>query len=111
MQDGQQQVLFLHALLPLYTGFEYRQLQHVARLFVEHQVGGVYRLVNLVLTHFVLQFGLHRLQVDVQSFEEVDHRSFACTQQSQQQVFRSYRPAGQSGCFLPAIGENLGDFR
>ena len=89
MQNGEQQVLFVYFGRSLYPGFQHGELQDVARLLVEHQVRGD-GLSDLVLTYTLLQFCLHRLKVQVQSVEQVYHRTVLAPEHPQQQVFRSY---------------------
>ena len=100
MQDGKQQMLFVHFSCSLYPGFQHGELQDIARLLVEHQVRGD-RHAYLVLTHTLLQFCLHRLKVQVQSAEQVDDGAFLASEHAQQQVFRPYRTAGQARSLLP----------
>ena len=110
MQDGEQQVLFVYFGCSLYSGFEHGQLQDVAGFLVEHEVCSVYRHVDLILSHTLFQFVLHRLQVHVESAEEVDHRTILASEHAQQEVLGPYAPTRQSGCFLAREGKNLRDF-
>ena len=110
MQDGEQQVLFVYFGRSLYSGFEHGQLQDVAGFLVEHEVGGVYGRVDLVLSHTLFQFVLHRLHVHVEPAEEVYHGSSLASEHTQQQVFGANAPTRQSGCFLARKGKNLRDF-
>ena len=107
VKDGQQQVLFVYFVCMLDTGLQHGQFQNVARLLVQHQVCGVYGAPDFVLPDTHLQFGLNRLQVQVQTMKEVDHRTVIAPEHAQQQVFRSYGTAGESRCLLSGESEYL----
>ena len=100
VQDGEEQVLFVYALCVLYASLEYGELQDVRCPFVEHQLTGVDGLHECVFAHFGLQGGLHRRQVQSQTVEHVDDRTFLHAQQSQEQVLGPHGRRRQSRCLL-----------
>ena len=107
VQDGEQQVLLIHLGGTLDTRLQHGEFQYVAGLFVQHEVCRVDRHADLVFPDALLQLGLYRLQVQVQSVEQVNDGSFAVSEHTQQQVFRTYRTAGQTCSFLTRKGEDL----
>ena len=79
-------MLFVDAGGVLGTCLEHRELQDVRSPLVEHQLARINGSAYLVLSHFVLQFGLHRLKVQAQSSKHVDDGAFLHAEQAQQQV-------------------------
>ena len=94
MQDSQQKVLLFYAFCPLYTCLKHSKFQNIARLFVEDEVAGLNWHLQFVFPDFLFQFRLDRLYIKIQTIEHVDNSPILHPQQTQQQMFGPYRPAG-----------------
>ena len=100
MKDGQQQVLFIYFCRSLYARLQYGQFQNIAGFLVEHEVCRMDGYANFVFSDALFQFSLNRLQVHIEPVEQVDHRTVIAPEHSQQQMFRTYRTAGQTRSLL-----------
>ncbi len=89
VQDGQQQMLLVHALLPLCACFEHRQLQDVRCPLVEHQFAGVQWSRYVILSHLRLQVVLQLRDIEPQATEHVDDGALLHPQQAKQQMLRA----------------------
>ena len=100
MQDGEQQVLFIYFVRSLYACLQHGKFQNIAGLLVEHEVCRMDGHPNLIFSYALLQFRLDGLQVQIEPVEQVDNGTITAPEHTQQQMFRSYRTAGQACCLL-----------
>ena len=100
MQNGEQQVLFIYFSCALDTCLQHGKFQNITGFLVQHEVCGVNRFTDLVLSHALFQFCLDRLQIQVQTVKQIYHWSVITPEDTQQQVFWSDRATGQSSGFF-----------
>ena len=110
MEHGKEQMLHIYRLCMLYARFQDGKLEDVAGLGVQHQLAGSDRCFQLVLTDFLFQFFLYALGVDAQPLEQVKNGRILLSEDTEQQMLRTHRAAGQARRLFPAESKDLRNF-
>lgn len=100
-------MLHIHHLCVLDTRFEHSKFQNIACLRIKNELTGLNGLTELVLTNFLFQFFFDSLCVDTELLEQIEHRGVLLTENAEQEVFRTYRTAGQACRLFPAESKDL----